>query len=184
MRSGTKRLDWLVSWLPSELMNDLSKTRLVVGLGQTITADHRLDRLDSAESSTFFQIAGPVHGRCSRSLKRVGGNFASSLYYLLYFASRCPPVSQLTTLMTILSLSPRITTNLSSIFRHLLIIIPIPTILLVPGMGQLAPRIQRHPSTHNVPTYELIPTWWCVNACQIAFSNTRLSTRPSRPFPL
>jgi hypothetical protein len=87
-----------------------------------------------------------------------GALTALSLY--LYFASRCPPVSQLMTLTTLLTLSPQLAINLSSIFRHLLIqvIIPIPAVLLVPGQGQWAQKIPRHPSTHNVQVYELIPT--------------------------
>src|SRR6266581_7773392 len=63
MRSRMKRLDWLVSWLPSELMNDLSKwvpgTRPVCGsVGRSCSpfAYHRLDRLGSAEKFDFFKL--------------------------------------------------------------------------------------------------------------------------------
>jgi len=165
MRSRMKRLDWLVSWLPSELMNDLSKwvpgTRPVCGsVGRSCYVHHSpiTGWIGSARqrSSTFSNCwtgSRPLVSLKSNERarkRRVGGLCLLSLY--LYFASRCPPVSQLTTLMMILSLSPQLATNLSSIFRHLLIIIPIPTI------PQLAQKIQRHPSTHNVPVYELIPT--------------------------
>ena len=170
MRSGMKRLDWLVGWLPSELMNDPSNTHHTlcgpVERAYPITGSGGSARLARQMSSTFsYSWTGSRPVGLSqiktRNEKEGRGTFhflSLSLSLYLYFASRCPPVSQLTTLTTLLTLSPQLATNLSSIFRHLLIIIPIPAVLLVPGQGQLAQKIPRHPSTHNVQVYELIPT--------------------------
>src|ERR1700730_16204205 len=73
------------------------------------------------------------------------------------------------------------TTNLLSIFRHLLIVIPIPIVLLVPGLRQLTHKSPRPPSIHSVLGYELIQAWGCVYAFKIAFSSSRLSPRRSGP---
>src|SRR6266851_3171389 len=78
--------------------------------------------------------------------------------------------------MMMLTRSPQ-PTNLSSIFHHL-IIIPIPTPLLVVGLGRLAQKTPWRPSTHNVLIYELIQAL-CVYARKITFSSGCLSTRPS-----
>ena len=61
----------------------------------------------------------------------------------------------------ILTLSPRLT-NLSSIFLHLLIIIPVPSaVLLVPALGLMALKmLRRRTPMHNLIllAYGLIPT--------------------------
>ena len=61
MRSGMKRLDWLVGWLPSELMNDPSNTHHTL-CGPVERAyslqptDHRVGWISSARSADEFDF--------------------------------------------------------------------------------------------------------------------------------